>query len=168
MEINIRPSFRAKYSKLPQKEVESRTERFANDQRDEKIIRQMWILVSMGLTIFLGGFAIWNLDNMYCSTIRRWRYDIGLPWGLLLEGHGWCTESPPPYWAFADHCRAHHDRNRLLFLPRLGHIPPTLSQRTSRRVHAQLATLVLYSRSHSDSDGSQKYSWIPIWIEWDR
>jgi len=89
MEINIRPSLRAKYSKLPQKEVESRTERFANDQRDEKIIRQMWFLVGTGLTIFLGGFALWNLDNAYCSTARRWRHEIGLPWGILLEGHGW-------------------------------------------------------------------------------
>jgi len=29
------------------------------------------------------------LDNMFCGTLRRWRRDIGLPWGILLEGHGW-------------------------------------------------------------------------------
>jgi len=46
-------------------------------------------MVGLGLTVFLGGFGIWGLDNHYCSTIRKWRHDIGLPWGLLLEGHGW-------------------------------------------------------------------------------
>jgi dihydroceramidase len=90
MEVNIRPSFREKYATVPQKEAGSDVERKANAQRDIKIIKEMWCLVAMGLSIFLGGFAIWNLDNIYCSSIRRWRHQIGLPWGILLEGHGWC------------------------------------------------------------------------------
>ena len=38
---------------------------------------------------FLGGFALWNLDNIYCSKLKAWRHELGLPWGILLEGHGW-------------------------------------------------------------------------------
>lgn len=45
----------------------------------------MW----QGLTTFLGGFLIWNLDNLYCSTIRPWRHNLGLPWAVVLEGHAW-------------------------------------------------------------------------------
>jgi dihydroceramidase len=59
------------------------------DVRDVKTLRTMWVMIAYGLTVFLGGFAIWNLDNQYCSTLRRWRHQVGLPWGILLEGHGW-------------------------------------------------------------------------------
>ena len=57
--------------------------------RDAEILKSMWWMIGCGLSIFLGGFAIWNLDNEYCSTLRMWRREIGLPWGVLLEGHGW-------------------------------------------------------------------------------
>ncbi|KAF8867260.1 alkaline ceramidase [Acephala macrosclerotiorum] len=92
MEVNIRPSLRAKWRTVPPKpETEKVTEeeRLANEQRDRAIIKEMWIMVAFGLTIFLGGFGIWALDNQYCSTIRRWRHAVGLPWGIFFEGHGW-------------------------------------------------------------------------------
>lgn len=57
--------------------------------RDVKILRTMWFMVGYGLLMFVGGFAIWNLDNAFCSRIRGWRQTMGLPWGILLEGHGW-------------------------------------------------------------------------------
>ena len=57
--------------------------------RDLKTLKTMWFMVVYGLSMFLGGFAIWNLDNFFCSTLRSWRQQIGLPWGILLEGHGW-------------------------------------------------------------------------------
>ena len=57
--------------------------------RDAEILKQMWTLVAFGLTVFLSGFAVWGLDRVYCSRLRRWRRSIGLPWGALLEGHGW-------------------------------------------------------------------------------
>lgn len=57
--------------------------------RDVRILRTMWFMVGYGLLMFLGGFAIWNLDNAFCSRIRGWRQIMGLPWGILLEGHGW-------------------------------------------------------------------------------
>lgn len=42
---------------------------------------------NLGSVIFLTGFAIWNLDNIYCSDLRRWREKVGYPLGFLLEGH---------------------------------------------------------------------------------
>ena len=59
------------------------------NNRDERILQDMWFMVLYGLILFLGGFTIWSLDIKYCSTLRSWRQEIGLPWGMLLEGHGW-------------------------------------------------------------------------------
>jgi dihydroceramidase len=39
--------------------------------------------------VFLGGFLIWNLDNIFCDQARGYRRVIGLPWGVVLEGHAW-------------------------------------------------------------------------------
>lgn len=86
MEREIRPHFR---KQKEQHKSLTPLEEDRQDQRDSKILKQMWQLIATGLIMFLGGFAIWNLDNAYCSTLRRWRYDVGLPWGILLEGHGW-------------------------------------------------------------------------------
>jgi dihydroceramidase len=90
MEVNLRPSLRAKYAPPSRKSTDmSKSQRLANEIRDRAILNEMWLLVTIGLSIFLGGFGIWALDNQYCSTIRVWRRNIGLPWGILLEGHGW-------------------------------------------------------------------------------
>jgi dihydroceramidase len=59
------------------------------DARDQQILKTMYAMIGYGLSVFLGGFFIWNLDNAYCSTLRAWRHEIGLPWGIFLEGHGW-------------------------------------------------------------------------------
>jgi dihydroceramidase len=64
------------------------------NKRDLKTLRTMWFMVVYGLSMFLGGFFIWNLDNIYCSQLRTWRRYVGLPWGVLLEGHGWWSVSP--------------------------------------------------------------------------
>lgn len=87
MEATLRPSLKAQ-EKSQQGKVAS-PERRRQDKRDADILRTMWMMVAYGLTIFLGGFAIWTLDNEFCPTLRRWRREIGLPWGILLEGHGW-------------------------------------------------------------------------------
>ena len=39
-----------------------------------------------GLLAFLAGFAIWNLDNIYCSTLTDWKKAVGWPAAFLLEG----------------------------------------------------------------------------------
>ncbi|KAK4957825.1 alkaline ceramidase ydc1, partial [Elasticomyces elasticus] len=91
MEVNMRPTLRKR--REVHKALEGRQgstgEQKRCDDRDARILRNMWIMVTFGLSIFLGGFGIWTLDNVYCSTLRRWRREIGLPWGILLEGHGW-------------------------------------------------------------------------------
>ncbi|KAI0398415.1 alkaline dihydroceramidase [Xylariaceae sp. FL0594] len=55
----------------------------------QEILAQMWKMVAVGLSIFLGGYGVWILDNMYCGTVRRWRHSIQLPWAVVLEGHAW-------------------------------------------------------------------------------
>lgn len=65
------------------------SEQIRVDARDVKILQTMWTMIAVGLTSFLSGFALWNIDNEFCGTLRQWRHDIGLPWGILLEGHGW-------------------------------------------------------------------------------
>ena len=95
METNIRPSLKKQQGKQSHHEQngditaadEAELQRQA--KRDNAILRTMWTMVAYGLSLFLGGFVIWNLDNLYCSRLRRWRREIGLPWGIVLEGHGW-------------------------------------------------------------------------------
>lgn len=95
MEITLRPSLRKqkrKHQKLQENGAVTPSEKAEQDRvdkRDAQILKTMWIMIGYGLSIFLGGFAIWTLDNVYCSRLRRWRREIGLPWGILLEGHGW-------------------------------------------------------------------------------
>jgi dihydroceramidase len=91
MEINIRPSFRSKGYGFQQQRNANVRQAFSkeNEVRDLETLKDMWLMIACGLSIFLGGFGIWTLDNAYCSNLRRWRRQLGLPWGVLLEGHGW-------------------------------------------------------------------------------
>ncbi len=91
MEVNIRPKFRSKERERanPRLNGGSKAAKEREDLRDKEILRTMWNMVAFGLTIFLSGYAIWGIDNHYCSWFVKWRRVIGLPWGLLLEGHGW-------------------------------------------------------------------------------
>jgi dihydroceramidase len=86
MEVNIRPKFKSKERVARSPHPNGGLK---DDIRDKEILRTMWTMIAFGLSIFLGGFAIWQLDNIYCSTLIKWRRQIGLPWGILLEGHGW-------------------------------------------------------------------------------
>ncbi|KAH0603677.1 uncharacterized protein H6S33_007336 [Morchella sextelata] len=52
-------------------------------------VNTMWWMVGWGLFVFLCGFALWNVDNAWCGSLRGWRRGVGLPWGVLAEGHGW-------------------------------------------------------------------------------
>ncbi|KAH0842805.1 putative Alkaline phytoceramidase [Fonsecaea pedrosoi] len=96
METSLRPSLRKSEEKhrLERERLGlsvdvSREQQEYENQRDLEILRTMWCLVAFGVSVFLGGFYIWNLDNQYCSTLIRWRRSIGMPWGFFLEGHGW-------------------------------------------------------------------------------
>ena len=39
-----------------------------------------------GAATFAFGFLIWNLDNVFCSNITRWKQAVGWPAAFLLEG----------------------------------------------------------------------------------
>lgn len=95
MEVTLRPKWRQSREEdrvalekqgLP---VPSKEHQHYVNVRDIKTLKTMWFMVAYGLGMFLGGFAIWGLDNQFCSTIRQWRQTVGLPWGIFLEGHGW-------------------------------------------------------------------------------
>lgn len=91
MEVAIRPQFKSDKRKAlnPRPDRAVRAVRKQEDLRDQKILRTMWIMIATGLSIFLGGFLVWHLDNVHCARLIKWRREIGLPWGFLLEGHGW-------------------------------------------------------------------------------
>ncbi|KAJ8523363.1 hypothetical protein ONZ45_g222 [Pleurotus djamor] len=50
---------------------------------------QITRLFSTGVVSFATGFLIWNLDNIFCDTITRWKGSLGWPAAFLLEGHSW-------------------------------------------------------------------------------
>jgi dihydroceramidase len=95
MEKTLRPKWRGtrEEDRLAREKqglpVPTREHQHYENVRDMKILKTMWYMVGYGLGMFLGGFGIWNLDNMFCSQIRQWRKTVGLPWGIFLEGHGW-------------------------------------------------------------------------------
>lgn len=100
MEVNIRPLWETKERALkqsvqangeangtltPSQQVEQRR----RDERDMDILNTMWTMVPYGLGVFLGGFALWALDRGFCNALISARREIGLPWGIFLEFHGW-------------------------------------------------------------------------------
>ena len=96
MEVTLRPSwYRAHKEASPEREpstlslLSREQQQQQKSARDLEILKAMWTMVAWGLFTFLGGFLLWNLDNQFCSTWRSWRHSVGLPWGMLLEGHGW-------------------------------------------------------------------------------
>lgn len=90
MELLLRPSRRAQRGET---RVADPVEQTRIERRDEEILKTMWMMIACGISAVACGFLIWNLDNIFCGVLRRWRRDVGLPWGILLEGHGW-------WWAF--------------------------------------------------------------------
>ena len=90
MESSLRPSRKAKKQAANGRvDVNDSAEQTRMDRRDLGILKIMYQMIPVGLGSIALGFLIWNLDNAFCSTLRRWRREIGLPWGILLEGHGW-------------------------------------------------------------------------------
>jgi dihydroceramidase len=92
MEWHLRPAFKRNDQITKSRGKKSRSKdgkQQGNQVLDEQILKEMWKMVAVGLSIFLGGFAVWTLDNQYCSSLRAWRRRVGLPWGIISEGHGW-------------------------------------------------------------------------------
>jgi dihydroceramidase len=49
--------------------------------------KRMGKIYQTGLLTFLAGFAIWNVDNIYCSTLTEWKKAVG--WPLLSCSKVW-------------------------------------------------------------------------------
>ncbi|KAJ7654827.1 ceramidase [Mycena rosella] len=46
-------------------------------------------LFGLGVAQFTFAFILWNLDNIFCDTLTRWKVAVGWPLAFLLEGHSW-------------------------------------------------------------------------------
>jgi len=42
-----------------------------------------------GLAAFLFGYFLWQMDFIFCSELNALKRQIGMPWGFVLELHGW-------------------------------------------------------------------------------
>lgn len=58
-------------------------------QLPEHMAKELKTIFRIGATIFLTGFLIWNLDNVFCENITGWKTAIQWPSAFLLEGHAW-------------------------------------------------------------------------------
>lgn len=57
--------------------------------KDAKSARQLNTTMILGIVLFLFGYILWNLDVHFCDSVRAARRDWGMPYGFVLEGHGW-------------------------------------------------------------------------------
>ncbi|KAH0284955.1 hypothetical protein KCU62_g7904, partial [Aureobasidium sp. EXF-3399] len=45
--------------------------------------------VIFGAGCFVFGYLLWQLDSIFCAQLTILKRTVGLPWGILLELHGW-------------------------------------------------------------------------------
>lgn len=56
---------------------------------DKAALKQLDRTMLAGVSIFLLGYFLWNMDIHLCSLARATRRNWGMPYGFVLEGHGW-------------------------------------------------------------------------------
>ncbi|RLV91935.1 Alkaline ceramidase YDC1 [Spathaspora sp. JA1] len=56
---------------------------------DKEASRQLDQTCKYGIGLFLFGYFLWNLDIHFCDFARLTRRKWGMPYGFVLEGHGW-------------------------------------------------------------------------------
>jgi dihydroceramidase len=83
MESLLNPST-VRANSAPAKVRQSDTE-----HKSAEDLNTMRAMVFCGIATVGIAFTLWSLDQVYCSQLRMWRHSVGLPWGILLEGHGW-------------------------------------------------------------------------------
>ncbi|KAI1053176.1 hypothetical protein LB506_012317 [Fusarium annulatum] len=89
MEAILRPMLsKTHINKPPRTSVSSKETRRSPLQSDRAIICEMRWIVAMGFITCAAGITAWKVDNIHCGDLVRWRHEVGLPWGILLEGHG--------------------------------------------------------------------------------
>ncbi|KAJ7651636.1 ceramidase [Mycena polygramma] len=82
-------------------------------------------LFSLGVAQFVLAFVLWNLDNIFCDTLTRWKVAVGWPLAFLLEGHSWWHLASGTYYKFIGIqylalCLKDDHRNFTLGYSRLG------------------------------------------------
>lgn len=88
---------------------------------------KMGKMYQTGLLTFLVGFAIWNVDNIYCSTLTEWKMTVGWPIAFLLEGTSPLFRREFPYDLFRrDRTLVVACFNRTRFLQFVGSSPSYL------------------------------------------
>lgn len=56
---------------------------------DERANKEFRKLITRGLVCIALGYTCWNVDINFCNVWRGARRAIGMPYGFILEGHGW-------------------------------------------------------------------------------
>lgn len=56
---------------------------------DHKLQRKMKQMTIFGATSFALGFFLWLVDRFACTALTTAKHYVGMPWGFLLELHGW-------------------------------------------------------------------------------
>lgn len=57
--------------------------------KDAKAKQNLDRTMIWGVGLFLFGYFLWNIDIHFCSGLRSIRRTVGIPYGFILEGHGW-------------------------------------------------------------------------------
>ncbi|SGZ56244.1 CIC11C00000002494 [Sungouiella intermedia] len=60
-----------------------------NNIHDKAALKQLNRTMIFGVSIFLLGYFLWNVDIHFCPQARATRREWGIPYGFILEGHGW-------------------------------------------------------------------------------
>jgi dihydroceramidase len=70
--------------------VTTRTRNIIKERVKERSHRKrMTTLATFGSSTAAFAYFLWNIDVHLCPTVTRVKRQVGLPWGFLLELHGW-------------------------------------------------------------------------------
>jgi dihydroceramidase len=59
------------------------------DKEDAEARDDLRYTATWGAVTFLSGFALWGIDRGQCGNLTHAKHFMGLPWGMVLELHGW-------------------------------------------------------------------------------
>lgn len=57
--------------------------------KDTSASKQMRYIAVSGAVLFLSGFGLWGIDRGQCTNLTVAKHWMGIPWGFILELHGW-------------------------------------------------------------------------------
>jgi len=60
---------------------------YKSERLTPAMVKQSKALLNTGTIIFLLGFFVWNLDNIFCDNITFWRRNVSEYLGWISQGH---------------------------------------------------------------------------------